>query len=36
MRNQELILSLPNGSLELYPRILSFHLDTMILSFDQR
>jgi hypothetical protein len=36
MRNQELILSLPNGTLELYPHIHNFHLDTVILSFDQR
>jgi hypothetical protein len=36
MRNRELILSLPNGDLELYPHIISFRLDTMILSFDQR
>jgi hypothetical protein len=36
MRNQELILPLPNGDLELYPHILSFYLDTVILSFDQR
>jgi hypothetical protein len=35
MRNQELILPLLNGDLELYPHILSFHLYTMILSFDQ-
>jgi hypothetical protein len=35
MRNQELILSLPNGDLELYPHILSFYLETVILSFDQ-
>jgi hypothetical protein len=35
MRNLELILFLPNGSLELYPHILSFYLDTVILSFDQ-
>jgi hypothetical protein len=33
MRNRELILSLPNGSLELYPPFLSFHLDTVILTF---
>jgi hypothetical protein len=33
--NQELILSLSNDSLELYPHILIFYLDTMILSFDQ-
>jgi hypothetical protein len=32
MRNQELILSLPNGNLELYSLILSLYLDTMILS----
>jgi hypothetical protein len=32
MRNQELILSLPNGDLELYSLILSLYLDTMILS----
>jgi hypothetical protein len=36
MRNRELILSLPSSSLELYPHILSFHLDTVILSFNQR
>jgi hypothetical protein len=35
MRNQELILSLPNGDLELYSLILSFYLDTVILPFDQ-
>jgi hypothetical protein len=35
MGNQELILYLLNGSLELYPHILSFYLDTVILSFDQ-
>jgi hypothetical protein len=32
MRNQELILSPPNGDLELNYLILSFYLDTMILS----
>jgi hypothetical protein len=36
MRNRELIIFLPNGNLELYPHNLSFHLDTVILSFDQR
>jgi hypothetical protein len=36
MRNEELILSLPNGVLELYSLIFSFYLDTVILSFDQR
>jgi hypothetical protein len=36
MRNQELILSLPNGDLELYPHTLSFPVDTVFLSFDQR
>jgi hypothetical protein len=36
MRNRELILSLSNGDLKLYPNILSFYLDTVILSFDQR
>jgi hypothetical protein len=36
MRNQELILSLPNDDLELYSLILSFNLNTVILSFDQR
>jgi hypothetical protein len=35
MRNRELILSLSNGDLELYPHILSFYLETVILSFDQ-
>jgi hypothetical protein len=32
MRNQELIISLPNGNLELYSLILSLYLDTVILS----
>jgi hypothetical protein len=32
MRNQELILSLPNGDLELYSLIFSLYLDTVILS----
>jgi hypothetical protein len=32
MRNYELILSLPNGDLELYSLILSLYLDTVILS----
>jgi hypothetical protein len=36
MRNQELILSLPNGDLELYSHTLSFHLDVVILPFNQR
>jgi hypothetical protein len=31
LRNQELILSLPNGDLELYSLILSLYLDTVIL-----
>jgi hypothetical protein len=34
MINQKLILSLPNGVLELYYLIFSFYLDTVILSFD--
>jgi hypothetical protein len=32
MRNQELILSLSNGALELYSLIFSLYLDTVILS----
>jgi hypothetical protein len=36
MRNRELILSLPNGDLELYFLILIFYSDTVILPFDQR
>jgi hypothetical protein len=36
MRNQELILSLLNGDLELYSFILIFYSDTVILPFDQR
>jgi hypothetical protein len=32
MRNQELILSLSNGDLELYSLILSLYLDNAILS----
>jgi hypothetical protein len=32
MRNWELILSLPNGDLELYSPILSLYLDIVILS----
>jgi hypothetical protein len=32
MRNHELILSLPNGDLELYSLNLSLYLDTVILS----
>jgi hypothetical protein len=35
MRYWELILSLPNGVLELYSLIFSFYLDTVILSFNQ-
>jgi hypothetical protein len=35
MENQKLILSQPNGNLELHSHILSFYLDTIILSFDQ-
>jgi hypothetical protein len=34
MRNQKLIISLSNSDLELYSLILSFYLDTVILSFD--
>jgi hypothetical protein len=34
MRNRGLILSLSNDVLELYSLILSFYLDTVILSFD--
>jgi hypothetical protein len=32
MKNQELILSLSNGDLELYSLIFSLYLDTVILS----
>jgi hypothetical protein len=35
MRNRELILSLPNGDLELYSHVLSLYLDIVILSIDQ-
>jgi hypothetical protein len=30
------MLPLPNGDLQLYPHILSFYLDTVILPVDQR
>jgi hypothetical protein len=32
VRNRELILSLSNGILELYPHILSLYLDIVVLS----
>jgi hypothetical protein len=32
MRNQKLIISLPNDDLKLYSLILSLYLDTVILS----